>query len=140
MFSRNPQFYSTPLSSRDHGLNDRQSNSSGAGRKNHDVTLHQNTKQSEEMAQLRTENETLQRELESMKENITLNSQVTAVPILRGASYSRVPPNVSISFIYLVTWCAYNLGLPYHFYSTYIDDSQIATQHVYICRFLRWKA
>ena len=96
MFSQTPQFYSPPLSSRDHGLNDQQSNSSGAGMKNHDVTLRQNTKQSEEMAQLRTDNENLQWELESMKENINLNSQVTAVPILRGTSYSRVPPDVSI--------------------------------------------
>ena len=142
MFSQTPQLYSMPLSLRGHVLNDQQSNSSGAGRKNHNVTLCQNTKQSEEMAQLRTDNKNLQRELELMKENINLNSQVTAAPILRGTSYSRVPPDVSISFIYLVTWCACNLGLPYHFYSTFysIDDGQIATQHVYICRFLRWKA
>ena len=52
------------------------------------------------MAQLRTDNENLQRELESMKDNIiNLKSQVTAAPILRGTSYSRVPPDVSVSSI-----------------------------------------
>ena len=105
MFSRNPQFYSTPLSSRDHGLHDRQSNSSGAGRKNHDVTLHQNTKQSEEMAQLRTENENLQRELESMKENINLNSQVTAVgPATREFHQMCLLVSYTLLLGVLITW------------------------------------
>ena len=75
MFSQTPQFYSTPLSSHDHPSNGQQCNGSGSGRTSHEVTLHQkldflispNTKQAEEMAKLRADNDNLQRELESMK-------------------------------------------------------------------------
>ena len=139
MFSQTLQFYSTPLSSRDHLSNGQQCNGSGSGRTSHEVTLHQkldflisaNTKQAEEMAKLRADNDNLQRELESMKENIVgLKSQVTAAPSVRGTSYSRVPPDVSVSsIIYVVTWCAYSLGLPYHFYSTYRRQSNCYTVH-----------
>ena len=46
-----------------------------------DFLISANTKQVEEMAKLRADNDNLQRELESMKENIVgLKSQVTAAP------------------------------------------------------------
>ena len=66
------------------------------------------------MAKLRADNDDLQWELESMKENIAalkpqvtaaLTAALTAAPILQGtrSSYSRVPPDLSVISIYNVT-------------------------------------
>ena len=122
MFPQTPQFYSTPsrnqLSNRQDNFNSSgvSFNSSGVDSWNEqhcDLSLHQkidylidtNLHQNQDMTRLKSANEELQRELQSMKENIaSLQSHVASQSVVSSnaakVSHARVPPDVSVSSAY----------------------------------------